>query len=469
MKLFAKLSLMVSGLLLGTILVLSLSYYWSEQREIRQQAQRDQERVLQNLAHIARESFLAGDDLLLVKYARLLPKWNPTMLSASVLGPDGQILAHTEPERIGQAGTLNPANTTTVLMLNQPLQMGSRLLGTVSVSFSQRKLDEVLQIRLAGLRRRLATVTVLGLLLSLAGCFLMALSWSRPIKRLVQGAEQIGQGKWILNLGPLLERRDELGLLAQAFEGMARKLQELDRMKEDFVSAVTHELRSPLGAIESFLNLIDHERADGISETSWNEYLTRIRVNTQRLTRFINDLLDVAALERGKVLLQCQAVNLAALVKDTLQLFEAKLCEKKLFVDLECPNDLPLAWADADKVQQVLINLVTNAMKFTPDGGHIEISLEDLSPKKMLRLCVTDTGIGISEKDQLKIFNKFEQVNAARAQIKGPKGTGLGLSICRELVQRQGGEIGVTSRLGQGSTFFFTLPMAEMPVALATV
>jgi two-component system, sensor histidine kinase ChiS len=94
----------------------------------------------------------------------------------------------------------------------------------------------------------------------------------------------------------------------------------------------------------------------------------------------------------------------------------------------------------------------------------VDISVEDLSPKKFLRICVTDTGMGISEKDQLKIFSKFEQVQDARAQIKGPKGTGLGLSICRELVQLHGGEIGVTSRLGQGSTFFFTLPAAEAPV-----
>jgi signal transduction histidine kinase len=464
MKLFPKLALMVSGLLLGTILSVSLSYYWAEQREIRQEAHLEEQRVLQNLVHIAEEASLANDDLLLVKYVRMLPKWNSALVSASVVDPLGQIIAHSEPERIGHANVDIAPKTASLLVLSQGVRMGAALSGTASVNFSQERLEEALREHLRRLQRRLAMVTGIGLLLSLGGCFAMAISWTRPIKRLKHGAQQVGEGKWQLDLGPVMDRGDELGFLAKAFQEMALKLQELNQLKEDFVSSVTHELRSPLGAIESYLNLIDHERPQGIPESIMNDYLLRIRVNTQRLTRFINDLLDVAALERGKVDLQREAFDVRKAAREVLQLFEAKICEKKITCELEGPATLPKVWADADKVQQILINLFSNAMKFTPEGGHVDISVEDLSPKKFLRICVTDTGMGISEKDQLKIFSKFEQVQDARAQIKGPKGTGLGLSICRELVQLHGGEIGVTSRLGQGSTFFFTLPAAEAPV-----
>jgi signal transduction histidine kinase len=324
-------------------------------------------------------------------------------------------------------------------------------------------MDEKLRLRLAALRRRLGTVTCLGLALSLVGCFGMALSWTRPIKRLARGAEEVGEGKWKVSLGDVEERSDELGSLAQAFQGMAVRLGELDRMKEDFVSAVTHELQSPLGAIESFLNLIEDEEKDGIPPEDLRNYHQRIRVNTQRLSRFVSDLLDVSALERGKVVVTRQSLDIAALAKEVLGLFQLKLEEKNLRGHLQCPAKLPMASADPDKIRQVLINLVSNAMKFTPEKGLIEISVEDLAAKKSLRVCVTDTGIGISPKDQLKIFNKFEQVLSARPAARGPKGTGLGLAICRELIQLHGGEIGVTSRLGQGSTFYFTLPAAGVP------
>jgi signal transduction histidine kinase len=464
MKLFPKLALMVSGLLLGTVLCIGFSYYWAEERDIRNQAKLDEQRVLQNLTHIAEESFLTGDDLLLVKYVLLLPKWNPTMAEAGVIDSRGKIRAHSVPQKIGHIEKDHATKRAFVIILSQNVRMGAGKTGTASVSFSQQKLNEELNIRLAALRKRISGLTCTGLLISLAGCFLMALSWTRPVQILSEGARQVGDGKLKLDLNGLTERSDELGFLARAFSDMAFKLEELDRMKEDFVSAVTHELRSPLGAIESFLNLIDHKRAQGIPEDRWRDYLQRIRLNTQRLTRFVNDLLDVSALERGKITVNKRSTDAGAAAKDVLLFFEAKMSEKGISGVLQCPNNLPKVWADQDHIMQVLINLVGNAVKFTPQGGHVEISLEHMSFQKMLRICVADTGIGISDKDQLIIFNKFEQVHSARTQVQGPKGTGLGLAICRELVKLQGGEIGVTSRLGQGSTFFFTLPTAQLPV-----
>ena len=232
-------------------------------------------------------------------------------------------------------------------------------------------------------------------------------------------------------------------------------------MKEDFVSAVTHELRSPLGAIESYLNVIEEELREGISQADWSTYLDRLRINTQRLTRFVNDLLDVAALERGKVALERRPTNAGLVIQDVLTLFAAKMGERKLNVRTDLPGDAPLALIDADKIRQVLTNLLSNAIKFTPVGGVIELGLKLRPAEKMLELYVKDSGVGITEENQGRIFNKFEQVHAARLSIKGPKGTGLGLSICKALVELHGGTLGVTSRPDEGSRFFFSLPIAS--------
>jgi signal transduction histidine kinase len=233
-------------------------------------------------------------------------------------------------------------------------------------------------------------------------------------------------------------------------------------MKEDFVSAVTHELRSPLGAIESYLNLMNEEIREGISPSTWQTYAERLRVNTQRLTRFVNDLLDVAALDRGKVALEPEPVNVAHLIRDVADFYAAKMAERHLTCITVIPSTpLPNAWADAEKIRQVLVNLLSNAIKFTPEQGAIEVGIKKMTPGKRLTVYVKDSGLGIAPESQAKIFNKFEQVHTARQNVKGPKGTGLGLSIARALVELHGGELSLESKRGEGSCFSFTLPIAS--------
>ncbi len=466
MRLFPKLTLTFSSLLIVAIACLSGSFYWAEQRSIRAQASAEQQAILQNLVHIAQESFLTNDDLLLVKYTHWLAKWNPAMVSASVVDPQGQVLAHSEPSRIGKPlqDGIPESERAQVLVLTQAIHLGAQWMGNASVAFSQRSLDELLHQRLEALQKRLVEVVLVSLGMSLAVCFLLALSWTRPIGFLATMAERIGRGQWDVNLGSMEKRRDELGFLARSFYTMAEQLRELDRMKEDFVSAVTHELRSPLGAIESYLNVISQELPQGISNQTWEMYLQRLRMNTQRLTRFVNDLLDVAALERGSITLERKVLPIGPLIQNVIDLFAAKLHERRVTCEIQVPPLLPAAYGDPDKVHQVLVNLISNAIKFTPDNGHLLIQAEASPSQKLLQISVTDTGIGIAEADQAKLFNKFEQVKSARLSVKGPKGTGLGLAISRKLVEMQGGSIGVRSQPGKGSTFFFTIPLADTTV-----
>ncbi|MFA5975336.1 MAG: HAMP domain-containing sensor histidine kinase [Elusimicrobiota bacterium] len=461
MKLFPKLALMVSSLLIGTTLCLSVAFYFSERRSIEQEAEQERRVVLQNLIHIAQESFLTNDDLLLVKYTGWLQKWNPSLISASVIGTQGEILAHSEPTQIGKTSAPPELSRTEVLVLSEPIRLGNRWIATARAEFSELYFQNLIRARLLQLQKRVSLIAGTAFILALVICFLLALSWTRPISRLAEAAGLIGSGKYQLDLAPMDRRPDELGFLARAFRRMAEQLRELDQMKEDFVSAVTHELRSPLGAIESYLNLIGHEGRQGLDPANWDLYLERLRLNTQRLTRFVNDLLDVAAIERGKITLEPRRTHLAHLAQDVLALFHAKLRDKQLTAEVQAAQETPEAFVDPDKLRQIITNLVSNAIKFTPEKGCFEIRLESEIGQDRLRVSVKDSGIGIALEDQAKIFNKFEQVHSARQNVKGPKGTGLGLSICKALVELHGGTLSVSSQPGEGSVFSFTVPSAS--------
>jgi|GEM_PF-1101991 signal transduction histidine kinase len=465
MKLFPKLALTVSALLMGTTACLSLSFYLAEQCAIRTEADQERHALLQNLVHIAQESFLTNDDLLLVKYTRWIQKWNPSLVSASVVSPEGEVLAHSEPSQIGKSVSQPRADPggTEVLVLTQPIRLGNQWIATASAGFSERQFEETVQNRLHELQKRLGLIAAGAVGAGLIISFLLALSWTRLIASLEQAARRVGEGKYDLDLAATSRRRDELGFLSKAFQTMAVQLQQLDQMKDDFVSAVTHELRSPLSAIESYLNLIHDELREGISPSAWQDFLERMSLNTQRLSHFVNDLLDVAALERGKITLEKSPVNLAILMQDVAALYAAKLSERRISLKTSIPSKaVPEVLADPDKIHHVLVNLLSNAIKFTSDHGTIEMGLENLPQEKQVRVYVKDSGVGISEENQAKIFNKFEQVRAARQNVKGPKGTGLGLSICRSLIELHNGTIGVASKLNEGSLFHFELPLVSV-------
>src|SRR5579864_4812699 len=207
MKLFPKLALAVSVLVIGTTLCLSVSFYFAERRSIRVEADQERHVLLQNLVHIAQESFLTNDDLLLVKYTRWLQKWNPSLVSASVVSPKGEVLAHSEPSQIGKSihpvalGDAGPeSGRTEVLVLTQPVHLGSQWMGTASVSFSERQFEATVQKRLQGLKHRMGFIVAGAIAAGLVVSFILAMSWTRPIGSLAQAAKRIGQGKYKLDL-----------------------------------------------------------------------------------------------------------------------------------------------------------------------------------------------------------------------------------------------------------------------------
>jgi PAS domain S-box-containing protein len=263
-----------------------------------------------------------------------------------------------------------------------------------------------------------------------------------------------------LAVSPIKDKDDNvLGFLHLAKDVTEEKryeqrLKELDKMKSDFVSGVSHELRTPLTAIKvSVDNMLDG--VIGEFNEKQIAYLTRIKANTDRLARLINDLLDLSRIEAGKIDFRPTNLSLVTLIKEVAESLRPVAAEKLISLNIASPDREVMAWADRDKVVQVLMNLIGNALKFTPAHGKVTVVVGK-NGDQWVRVSVADTGLGIPTEEADRIFDKFYQI--AQSSKQKTKGTGLGLTICKDLVEMQGGQIWVESEGGQGSTFAFTLP-----------
>ena len=277
----------------------------------------------------------------------------------------------------------------------------------------------------------------------------------------------------LLNLNleaKVAERTRDLSEANAALETSHEKLKTLDRLKSEFVSNVSHELRTPLTAIRMAVdNLLDG--ITGELTPTLQRYLSRIKNNTDRLVRLITDLLDLSRIEAGRVELHPTAISVGDLLQEMAEGLRPMAADKGVELAVLPPDYPSLVFADRDKIQQVLINLVENAVKFTPSGGLITVTacpFTSDSPRaesRMVEFRVQDTGLGIPAEELDAIFNKFHQVRRdgqAKAQ-----GTGLGLAIAKSLIELHGGRIRVESEVGRGSRFAFTIPAIEVQPRMA--
>ncbi len=233
---------------------------------------------------------------------------------------------------------------------------------------------------------------------------------------------------------------------------------EVDRMKSGFVSMVSHELRTPLTSIKGYVDLILTDETVGELTELQREFLGIVRNNARRLVSLVNDLLDLSRMESGKIELHRKPLDITLLIRELVPSFQPGWDEKRQTFTLHLPEKAPKVLADADRLMQILSNLLSNAHKYTPDEGHIDLSVEIAEP--VARVEVTDSGIGLSKEEQAKLFTHFYRAHNPTTEAVG--GTGLGLVITRSLVEMQGGEMQVSSEPGHGSTFGFTLPLAHV-------
>jgi PAS domain S-box-containing protein len=252
--------------------------------------------------------------------------------------------------------------------------------------------------------------------------------------------------------------------LKQAYEEIAArtaelaKAKELDRLKSNFVNAVTHELRTPLTAIKGYAEFLE----DGIGGPLTPQqlgYVCELQLGAARLERLVDDLLDFARIEAGTFKLKIADADLTGKIHEAAGSLEPQAREAGLGLRVEVPEEPLEVPMDAQRIGQVLLNLVHNALKFTAAGGTITVRAR--VDGELVRCEVTDTGIGIASVDQDKLFRRFSQLDSG---VRTGGGTGLGLSISKAIVEAHGGQIGVESQPGHGSTFWFTLPLKHREI-----
>lgn len=279
-----------------------------------------------------------------------------------------------------------------------------------------------------------------------------------PVRALTKGAHQIANGK--LDYRVKAASKDELGELAQSFNSMASSLDKMEQSRRHMTADIAHELRTPLTVIEGTVDAM----LDGVYKPD-KEHFISIKEQTAQLTRLINDLRDISLVESGQMKLELASINVVDLVLRKLSQAEVRALAKGIHLNLNVQGDMPDVMADAVRIEQVLANLLTNAIRHTPLGGSITVSLETITgtnahqlDKPSLLLSVADTGEGIPPEHLPYIFDRFYRVESSRSKNEGE--TGLGLAIVKQMIEAHGGKVWAQSEPGKGSTFYVALPLA---------
>ncbi len=294
-----------------------------------------------------------------------------------------------------------------------------------------------------------ALVVSLVLLISLLLFYLLSV---RPIKKLMNAAKKYSDGDY--QFEPELKSHDEFYQLQSAFKYMARELSSLDEYQKKFVANISHDFRSPLTSIKGYAEAI----LDGtIPYEMQNKYIEIIVFETERLTKLTSNLLTLNSYERNGALLKITSFDINAVIKKTVATFEGICLKKKLLINLEFSDKELYADADVDKIQQVLYNLVDNAIKFSHSNKSIKISTYEKNDKVFVS--VKDFGIGIPKESISKVWDRFYKTDSSRGKDK--KGTGLGLSIAKEIITAHKENINVISTEGVGTEFTFSLVKSE--------
>jgi signal transduction histidine kinase len=258
----------------------------------------------------------------------------------------------------------------------------------------------------------------------------------------------------------LKEANQRLSEDSEKMREMNERLRELQSVKDNFLSSVSHELRTPLTSIRSFSEIL-LENEDAEDEVK-REFISIINKESERLTRLVNDVLDLAKIEAGQMRFETEPVDFNMLSREVVRALAPLAQENGITVESRLPPELPPVLGDRDRLHQVLTNLLSNALKFSHRDTVVVLSGR-ANDEAMVEFCIEDRGPGIPKEELARIFDKFRQVGDTLTEK--PAGTGLGLAICREIITLHGGRVWVQSKTGQGSKFFFTVRVATEPAA----
>jgi signal transduction histidine kinase len=312
-------------------------------------------------------------------------------------------------------------------------------------------------------RRVLLPLGIVGIVLGILGALVMASRISGRVEKLTTVAKSITTGKFDRVIEP---RNDELSHLGAELNWIAEKFGELERLKSAFISSVSHQFKSPLTAIEGYIDFFIEGIDTEIGKDKQVKALNIMKHNASRLGKLINDVIDLAEIEAGQLEIKRQPLKLGDILKERVGEFQPLAREKEIKIEVKTEEKMGQVLGDRKKLKKVLDNLLSNALKFTDRKGKVVIEARETGAQArgsggFAEVSISDTGRGISKTEISMVFDKFRRLvpedETVMEELKGP---GLGLAVAKGLVEAQGGKIWVESELGKGSKFIFTLPKA---------
>jgi signal transduction histidine kinase len=385
---------------------------------------------------------------------RFIPRETSSDLSNAILA----LRAATETEmQAVTSSALNTADEVSAQRVRPALLVIDRVIARTETRLRDETHDRVEQAASTTVdaQRTAAGSLAIALLLATLIAIWLTRSISRPVFELERGMKAVADGDFAQRLPAMEKRSDEFGRLAGSYHGMTAQLSELDKLKAEFVSVASHELKTPINVIVGYLELLQ-ENIYGELNPKQREICATLGKQAQTLTRLVKRLLDISRFEAGGGKLERRQVDLDRFLHAFETSFHVLALQREINFKVVRSGELPahVLW-DEDRINEVLGNLLSNAFKFTDRGGSVELVVE--GSENEVCIAVRDTGVGIASEQLPHIFEKFFQ--ASNQAYAAAKGTGLGLAIAREIVEAHGGTIRVESTLGIGTTFSLTLPV----------
>ena len=352
-------------------------------------------------------------------------------------------------ETVTLSGSFHPDNPEPMLIAGHPIIIGNSIVGAALVSISMAELEAAI----TGMHQITLISLLIAVLFGSALIYMSSRAITRPLRQMNEAASVIASGVFEKRIA--IKSKDEVGQLAAQFNTMAESLHAQEKIRRSFIANLSHDIRSPLTSMLGFMKAIQ----DGIAPPEQQPYYINIVLDeTERLIKLSNDLLDIHRIQDKELELTKTVFDINKLIRKTIMGFEQRATEKEITVTSHFAHETDMVLADQDKIQRCLYNLLDNALKFTQEAG--AITVETTVTGKKVTVSVTDNGRGMSPEEQKHVFDRFFKGDTSRNEDKS--GSGLGLSIAQEFIRAHGENITLISEPKEGSTFQFTLAVADV-------